>query len=74
MKALSYNGPKSFSVIEKDIPAAGAGEVVIKIAYCGICGTDRHIYHGVMDDRVNPPMVPGHEMSGTIHELGSGVS
>lgn len=74
MKALSYMGDKKLSVVEKDIPEAGAGEVVIRIAYCGICGTDRHIYHGVMDERVKPPMIPGHEMSGTIHSMGEAVN
>jgi len=74
LKALVYEKAKSFSVVEKEIPKARTGEVVIKIAYCGICGTDRHIYHGIMDERVTPPMTPGHEISGTLFEIGEGVS
>ncbi|MDA3955110.1 alcohol dehydrogenase catalytic domain-containing protein [Oceanispirochaeta sp.] len=74
MKSLVYNNAKLLTVVDKEIPEAGSSEVVIKIAYCGICGTDRHIYHGIMDERVKPPMTFGHEMSGTIHELGAGVT
>ena len=50
-----------------------AGEVRLDVAYCGVCGTDLHIAHGAMDARVRPPQVIGHEMSGTIAELGEGV-
>lgn len=48
--------------------------VRIKVAYCGVCGTDVHIYHGNMDKRVSIPQVIGHEVSGSITELGQGVS
>jgi 2-desacetyl-2-hydroxyethyl bacteriochlorophyllide A dehydrogenase len=44
------------------------------VAYCGICGTDLHIYQGHMDGRVEVPQVIGHEMSGEIAELGEGVT
>jgi 2-desacetyl-2-hydroxyethyl bacteriochlorophyllide A dehydrogenase len=50
------------------------GEVRIDVAYTGICGTDLHILHGTMDQRVTLPAVIGHEMSGRIAEVGSGVS
>lgn len=43
------------------------------VAYCGVCGTDLHIYQGHMDQRVQMPQVIGHEMSGQITELGAGV-
>lgn len=49
------------------------GEVQIKVTFCGLCGTDIHISHGDMDARVSTPLVFGHEMSGTILELGGGV-
>jgi 2-desacetyl-2-hydroxyethyl bacteriochlorophyllide A dehydrogenase len=52
-------------------PAFGMAQV--KVAYCGICGTDLHIFHGKMDRRVHIPQIIGHEMSGTISALGSGV-
>jgi 2-desacetyl-2-hydroxyethyl bacteriochlorophyllide A dehydrogenase len=74
MKATLYKGNKTFSVIEKDTEEPAKGEVRIKVAYSGVCGTDVHIYHGMMDKRVNMPLTIGHEMSGTIDAVGEGVS
>jgi len=74
MKATQYEGNKTFNIIEKEIEHPGAGEVRIKVAYVGVCGTDVHIYHGMMDKRVNMPETIGHEMSGVIDAVGSGVS
>lgn len=50
-----------------------AGEVQVEVAYAGICGTDLHILHGAMADRVRLPAVLGHESSGRIAALGEGV-
>jgi 2-desacetyl-2-hydroxyethyl bacteriochlorophyllide A dehydrogenase len=49
------------------------GEVQVRVAYVGLCGTDLHIYHGDMDKRVTTPLIFGHEMSGTIEAVGKGV-
>ena len=74
MKATQYQGNKSFSVIDKEIEAPAKDEVRIKVAYVGVCGTDVHIYHGMMDKRVNMPVTIGHEMSGVIDAVGSEVT
>lgn len=74
MKAAVYEGNHTFSVVEKEVDAPLAGEVRIKVAYCGICGTDVHIYHGMMDKRVVIPLSIGHEMSGIIDAIGDGVT
>ena len=74
MKATLYEGNKTFNVIEKEIEQPGKGEVRIKVAYVGVCGTDVHIYHGMMDKRVHIPETIGHEMSGVIDAVGEGVS
>ncbi len=74
MKATRYEGNKTFSVIEKEVETPANGEVRIKVAYSGVCGTDVHIYHGMMDQRVNIPVTIGHEMSGTIDAIGEGVT
>lgn len=74
MKATIYAGNKTFSVIEKEIEAPVAGDVRIKVAYCGVCGTDVHIYHGMMDKRVSIPETIGHEMSGIVDAVGEGVT
>lgn len=73
MRATQYKGNKTFSVFEKDIEEPLNGEVRIKVAYTGVCGTDVHIYHGMMDKRVNIPETIGHEMSGVIDAIGAGV-
>lgn len=74
MKATQYEGNKTFTVLEKEIESPAKGEVQIKVAYVGVCGTDVHIYHGMMDKRVNIPETIGHEMSGVISAIGEGVS
>ena len=49
-------------------------EVLVKVGACGVCGTDVHIYHGDKGSaEVRPPVVLGHELSGTIVETGAGV-
>lgn len=74
MLATIYQGNHRFSVIEKEREAPGIGKVQLKVAFCGVCGTDMHIFHGMMDQRVAIPLTIGHEMSGTISALGEGVS
>lgn len=74
MKASLYEGNKTFRIVEKEIEEPKAGEVRVKVAYCGVCGTDMHIYHGMMDKRVNIPETIGHEMSGTVDAIGQGVT
>ncbi len=72
--AAFYRGDKRFTVETIDAPAPKAGEVSIRVAYCGICGTDMHVYHGNMDARVGFERIVGHEMSGTVDAVGAGVS
>lgn len=75
MKAAFYQGDKTFDVRENETADPAPGEVQVEVAYCGICGTDLHIYHGSMDARVSPPnKIIGHEMSGKIVKLGDGVT
>ena len=71
--AAYYRGDKSFAVEEKKPDQPGPGEVAIRTAFCGICGTDMHVYHGNMDARVGLNRIVGHEMSGTISAVGDGV-
>jgi L-iditol 2-dehydrogenase len=53
-------------------PTPGPGELLIRIAACGICGSDVHGYDGSSGRRI-PPLVMGHEASGTVAEVGDGV-
>ncbi|MFT4044402.1 MAG: alcohol dehydrogenase catalytic domain-containing protein [Gordonia sp. (in: high G+C Gram-positive bacteria)] len=73
-RAAEYIGNGDLRVVDGPIPEPGPGEVRIRVAYCGICGTDLHILHGNMDHRVAPPQTIGHEMSGTIDAVGAGVT
>ena len=73
VKAVYYEGGGVFSLGSGISQPPAAGEVRIDVAYCGVCGTDLHIAHGAMDGRVRPPQIIGHEMSGTVAELGAGV-
>ena len=73
MSAVYYEGAGAFSVGECIAQSPAPGEVRLDVAYCGVCGTDLHIAHGAMDARVHPPQVIGHEMSGTVAEVGEGV-
>ena len=74
INASFYRGDKTFTVETIDAVAPKADEVSIRVAYCGICGTDMHVFHGNMDARVGFERTLGHEMSGTIESVGDGVS
>src|SRR3954469_16162405 len=69
-----YIGNRTIEAAEADATDPGPGEVQIRVAFAGICGTDLHILHGNMDARVATPLVFGHEMSGTIAAIGEGVT
>ena len=72
MKAVFYDSARSFSVRQIPTPRPEAGEVLIKVIQTGICGTDLHIHEG--DFNAEFPLVPGHEVVGTVAELGAGVT
>lgn len=74
MKAAVYHGPGDLRVEEVPVRKLKDNEVKIQVKYCGICGTDIHIFHGdggCCD--VTPPLVPGHEFSGVVAEVGAKV-
>ncbi len=75
MKAAVFYSPKEpLKVEEKPTPVPAAGEVLIKVAACGLCHTDlSYIDHGVPTFK-KPPLVLGHEVSGTVAGLGQGVN
>ncbi|WP_460539646.1 zinc-dependent alcohol dehydrogenase [Echinicola sediminis] len=74
MKAAYYQEKGKFSIGESPVEEPGIGEVRLSVQYCGVCGTDVHIYHGVMDQRVQPPQVIGHEASAIVAAIGDGVT
>ncbi|MBP2649931.1 MAG: Tdh [Firmicutes bacterium] len=71
MKVALYEGVRSIKIEERPKPTAGPGEVVVKVKYCGICGTDTHAY--MHEGLMTPGTVFGHETVGIVEEIGSGV-
>ena len=62
-----------FEIVERVIPKPGRGEVLIKVQACGICHSDVLTKDGMLPG-IQYPRVPGHEVVGSIHVLGEGVS
>ena len=73
-KAAYYIHNQKFEMAECPVPVPAADEVTVDIAYCGICGTDLHIFHGAMPHRLGERRVLGHEVSGVVSNTGSDVS
>ena len=75
MKAAVYHGPQDLRVEEVPVRKLKDNEVMIQVKYCGVCGTDMHIFNGDGGSfEVNPPLIPGHEFSGVVAEVGSAVT
>jgi L-iditol 2-dehydrogenase len=71
MRAGVYREKRVVRVEEVPVPEVGEGEVLIKVAACGICGTDiKKIFHAY----VAPPQILGHELAGTVVAVGRGVT
>ncbi|AJD44725.1 L-idonate 5-dehydrogenase [Rhizobium sp. SEMIA 4085] len=75
MKAIVIHGPKDLRIEERPIEAPGPGEVRLRLATGGICGSDLHYYNhgGFGAVRLREPMILGHEVSAYVEALGSGV-
>jgi len=73
MKALLLSEYNKLDIThEMPRPVPGPGEVLVRIAACGICGSDVHGYDGSSGRRI-PPLVMGHEAAGTVAGTGDGV-
>lgn len=75
MRAIVIHEAKDLRIEERDTEKPGTGEVLIKLATGGICGSDLHYYNhggfGVV--RLKQPMILGHEVSGYVCDIGDGV-
>lgn len=75
MKAIVVTEPPRFGLQNLSEPECGPGQVVIRTAFCGICGTDLEILHGTMPHGfARYPVVPGHEWTGVVEETGREVA
>lgn len=70
MKAAVFDG-KALKIREKEVPKINKDQVLIKVKAVGICGTDLAIIDGTLP--VQPPIIPGHEFSGEVIEIGENV-
>jgi L-iditol 2-dehydrogenase len=73
MKALLLSQYNHLEITDCPVPEPAAQEVLVRVAACGICGSDIHGYDGSSGRRI-PPIVMGHEAAGTIAALGHDVA
>ncbi|BGP21090.1 hypothetical protein JCM10213_008996 [Rhodosporidiobolus nylandii] len=84
MKAALFHGKGDIRIEEVEVPEPKEGQVLVKVAWCGICGTDLHEYESgpilcPSKDRAHPitgctlPICLGHEFSGVVEQVGPGV-
>jgi len=73
MKALLLTEYRRLQIADLPAPAAGPRQVLVRVAACGICGSDVHGYDGSTGRRI-PPIVMGHEAAGRVAAIGAGVT
>src|SRR5436853_3118304 len=71
MHAMVLEQPRTpLAMRERPVPRPGAGEVLVRVAACGVCRTDLHVVDGELPDP-NLPLVPGHQIVGRVAEAGA---
>src|SRR5262249_51434008 len=74
MKALVFEEPRHAEIRELDIPTVAADEVLVRSRNVGICHSDFELYEGRYIIPVSYPIIPGHEWSGEVAEVGGAVT
>lgn len=72
MRAVVFDAPKRVVLKQVPRPIPAPDEVIVRVMASGLCGTDRHLYHG--DFPAPYPLIPGHEFSGVIAHVGGAVT
>jgi propanol-preferring alcohol dehydrogenase len=73
MKAMQLAAPRTaLAAVELPVPRPGRGQLLIKVRACGVCRTDLHVVDGELA-KAKLPIIPGHEIVGTVAEIGAGV-
>jgi len=72
MKALLLSEYRKLQMVDLPLPEPADGEIVVRVAACGICGSDVHGYDGSSGRRI-PPLVMGHEAAGIVARVGNAV-
>ncbi|MBI5136121.1 MAG: zinc-dependent alcohol dehydrogenase family protein [Nitrospirae bacterium] len=74
MRAMQLDAPGTpLSLRDVPVPVPGPGQVRIRVTACGVCRTDLHVVDGDLE-RAKYPIIPGHEIVGTVERLGEGVA
>ncbi len=71
MRSIYLTSPHNMEVREEEIPQPSDHEILVRVAYCGICTLEQRLYDG--ERKISYPIVPGHEASGIIAAVGSKV-
>lgn len=76
MKVAIMTDVAKVELTEREIPKPAANEVLVRVEYVGVCGSDIHYYEngGIGPNIVKPPFVLGHEAGGTVVEVGASVT
>jgi len=74
MRAGVFTGCGHIERRDLPMPEPAAGQVLLRVLGCGVCGTDYHIYEGELTDGVVTPVVLGHEIAARVERLGDSVS
>ncbi len=76
MKVAELTARGEFTIVDRETPKPGPGELLVRVAATGICGSDMHAFveGGVGDSPCQYPMVLGHEPSGVVEGVGEGVT
>ena len=77
MRAMSFSAPvpverRPLRLRDIPIPEPGPGQLLVRVTACGVCRTDLHVIEGELPPRKSP-LVPGHQVVGTVEKLGAGV-
>ncbi|MBQ4224335.1 MAG: zinc-binding alcohol dehydrogenase family protein [Prevotella sp.] len=72
MKAIKIPAERQMQVVETDMPAMGAGDVLLRVNYVGFCGSDLNTFLG-KNPMVRMPVIPGHEVGAVVEAVGASV-
>jgi propanol-preferring alcohol dehydrogenase len=74
MRAMLFEKPgEPLRLTELPVPAPAAGQILIRVRACAVCRTDLHVVDGELP-QPKLPLIPGHEIVGTVEQLGEGVN
>ena len=74
MRAVRFHGVgEPLRVEDVSVPRPGSGAVLVRVAACGVCASDLHVFDGTLPNQGAIPFTPGHEASGVIASIGAGV-